>query len=471
MALRDVCLGVLFGIVLGLAMGLSIGLVLDVNDLERWVVNLLSSGKQMATEALSTATSAWDYSELSEYLSGGAVINWTAVEESISSPKLSEAITEAQAAVLEQLSALDEQIDISYYEAQAEEYAQQVIDSMASNLWWVGLLLDGVATLAGTGGKQMLRYAAVSRNAWWYPFGLILTAVVDPAFDLVAYSFAAQSIIAAAAGLVVVWNVLLAPCTLGEQLTFSRKLGAALICTGTVLVGVFGSHEDPQRTPVEYLELFTRAEACYYYLAFAAWGAMCLGVRCCGPPQLGAFLVCAFGGSLAGCSFTTKAAVELTECGALDPGCPGNPFASPLFYLFAGASLVTASLSLLLLAISLRGFEALYAEATARSHQLALGPCSRPPCRAAPLACQCQPRGVASYGHSLPLRPRALHRYMITVYQGFFVLSGALSGVCARALQPLLLAAAAVLPCGAWLTAARAHAYAVVCVHTEFCDE
>ena len=55
-----------------------------------------------------------------------------------------------------------------------------------------------------------------------------------------------------------------------------------------------------------------------------------------------------------------QAAVELTECGALDPGCPSSPFGSPLFFAFAGASLLTASSSLLLLALSLRRHEALY---------------------------------------------------------------------------------------------------------------
>ena len=99
----------------------------------------------------------------------------------------------------------------------------------APSTWWIGLLLDAVATLAGTCGKQLLRHAAVSGNIWWYPLGLLLTAVIDPFFDLAAYDFAAQSIIAAAAGLVIVWNVLLAPITLGEALTPSRAWGAALI--------------------------------------------------------------------------------------------------------------------------------------------------------------------------------------------------------------------------------------------------
>ena len=130
-----------------------------------------------------------------------------------------------------------------------------------NDFWWIGVLLDAVATLAGTGGKQLLRHAAVSKNPWFYPLGLVCTAMIDPAFDLSAYGFAAQSIIAPCAGMVVVWNVLLAPCTLNERLTRSRLTGALLICVGTVCVGLYGSHDDVERSVEEYLALFARPAA------------------------------------------------------------------------------------------------------------------------------------------------------------------------------------------------------------------
>lgn len=235
------------------------------------------------------------------------------------------------------------------------------------SLWWVGLSLDAVATLAGTVGKQLLRYAAVSKRPCFYLLGLFLTAVVDPVFDIAAYSFAAQSIIAAAAGLVVVWNVLLAPCTLGEELTPSRAVGATLICAGTVFVGAFGSHEETVRTPDEYCELFARPEALAYYAAFAAWTCLCCAqtgvpglVAGRGSPLVRGFFLAALGGSIAGNSFTTKAAVELGTCGPADAGCPPTLLASPAFLLLAAGSLCTATLSLFMLAVGLRSFEALY---------------------------------------------------------------------------------------------------------------
>ena len=252
------------------------------------------------------------------------------------------------------------------------------------SLWWVGLCLDAVATLAGTCGKQLLRYAAVTGNPWFYPLGLLLTAIVDPFFDLAAYSFTAQSIVAAASGLVVVWNVLLAPCTLGEALTRSRAIGALLICVGTVCVGLFGNHAEVDRQGAEYLTLFTRPPAAAYYAGFILWGCACAWV--CGVPrlvkqhgsdELAGFLMVAFGGSLAGNSFTTKAAVEMAEELASEALSTHSFSADWNFYVFIALSLTTASSSLFLLAVGLTRYEALY---------------------------------------------------MITVFQGFMIITGALSG-------------------------------------------
>ncbi|EOD25471.1 hypothetical protein EMIHUDRAFT_237702 [Emiliania huxleyi CCMP1516] len=253
--------------------------------------------------------------------------------------------------------------------------------------WPIGLLLDAVATLAGTGGKQLLRHAALTGKHRYYALGLILTAVIDPIFDVAAYTYAAQSIIAAAAGLVVVWNVLLAPYTLGEALTRERKLGSALIFSGTLLVGVSGSHAEVERTPAQYLSLFARPEACAYYASFAAWIAVCAARLCrvgAGKVERG-FLVAAAAGSLGGNTFTTKAASELLASGAADPECDGCPFRSPAFYLLAGCTAATASTALLLLGL----VRALDFHTVLREHD-------------------------------------AL--FAITVYSGFYILSGALRG-------------------------------------------
>jgi uncharacterized membrane protein len=203
-----------------------------------------------------------------------------------------------------------------------------------SPLWYVGILLDCVATLAGTGGKQLLRYAVVKNNAWYYPLGLLCTAVIDPAFDVSAYSFAAQSIIAPMGGMVVVWNIAIAPYTLGEALTRSRVAGAVLIIVGTLIVGLAGNHEDTKRSVDEYLALFARGEAVLYYVLLTLWCAVCGYYWRHGSPFVSGFYVGAFGGSLAGNMFTTKAVVEMIKCittgDQTDPcdqtSCAYNPF-------------------------------------------------------------------------------------------------------------------------------------------------
>jgi len=269
----------------------------------------------------------------------------------------------------------------------AELLGRRLETTTHSSLWWVGVLLDCVATLAGTGGKQLLRHASVTKEMKFYPLGLVFTALIDPAFDIAAYSFAAVSIIAPMAGMVVVWNVMLAPCTLGEQLTFSRKFGAFLICIGTLCVGLFGNHNEVERTVDEYLTLFATPAACAYYAGFVVWTVACGIVWRRGSPVVSGFCVGAYAGSLAGNMFTTKAVVEMFVCvmtsetgegsDAAAGGCETNPFLTIWPYLFITISLTVCVISLYLLALGLTKFEALY---------------------------------------------------MITVYEGFMIITGSLSG-------------------------------------------
>ena len=170
----------------------------------------------------------------------------------------------------------------------------------SNDLWYVGVFLDAIATLAGTGGKQLLRFAVVKNNVWYYPLGLVCTAVIDPAFDVSAYAFAAQSIISPMGAMVVVWNVLIAPCTLGETLTWSRKAGAGLIVIGTLFVGFFGNHNATEYTVDEYLQLFARPTALGYYFFSAVWLCICGYYWRHGTPFVSGFYVGASGGYLAG---------------------------------------------------------------------------------------------------------------------------------------------------------------------------
>eukprot|EP00967_Tisochrysis_lutea_P024690 scaffold28393_cov31-Tisochrysis_lutea.AAC.1 len=223
-----------------------------------------------------------------------------------------------------------------------------------------GISLDAVATLTGAVGKMMLRHAAVSGNLWFYPFGLFFTAFIDPIFDVAAYSFAAGSVVTACAGLVIVWTVLFAPCFLGEPVTRSRAVAALLIVIGTAGTGAFGTHTEVDRTVDEYITLFTRPEACSYYLFLAATIALLVRLsNRCDDARLRGFYLSAVAGLMAGNTFTTKAAVEMLDCIAETTPCSQSAFTTSWFYVLCLCSLLSSGGSLLLLGYAERSTEAL----------------------------------------------------------------------------------------------------------------
>jgi len=74
--------------------------------------------------------------------------------------------------------------------------------------------------------------------------GLLINTCCSPILEMSAYAFAAQSLIAPFGGLDTVWNALLAPYTLGEELTERRIQGVVIIITGTVASAFFASTDD-----------------------------------------------------------------------------------------------------------------------------------------------------------------------------------------------------------------------------------
>ena len=65
-------------------------------------------------------------------------------------------------------------------------------------------------------------------------------------FDISAYAFAAQSVIAPMAGMVVVWNVLLAPFTLGEVLCVFLRLVACVLHFQHNVIVILGRHPESE---------------------------------------------------------------------------------------------------------------------------------------------------------------------------------------------------------------------------------
>jgi len=247
----------------------------------------------------------------------------------------------------------------------AEYDIASTLTSHANPVWAVGVLLEAFATLAACIGKQFFRYAATSNNNNFYFVGIFLVSIIDPIFDLSAYTFAAQSIIAPCAGMIIVWNVMLAPIVLKERLTRTRLVAAAIVTLGTVCTGMFGNHDEFEYRLEDYIELFTRPAACSFYFCFLVCCGLAASKYVHGDRTQRATIMAGLGGALAGNTYPTKAAVELFMC--LLPrheavvGCTPNPFLSSVApYYFVLLAVVLACTAIGLLALSLRENDALF---------------------------------------------------------------------------------------------------------------
>lgn len=141
--------------------------------------------------------------------------------------------------------------------------------------WPLGLLLSAISSIFGIAGKLLLKLAHLERDkdelavaqfnlhgspnsprmgCTYFYCGLFCMMVLNPALGALAYCFATQSLLAPMAGLTICWNTLFGPILLPhERLTTSDFVGAILIFTGCVLVGISGTHESPP-LPVELLK-------------------------------------------------------------------------------------------------------------------------------------------------------------------------------------------------------------------------
>ncbi|CAI5734633.1 unnamed protein product [Peronospora destructor] len=112
--------------------------------------------------------------------------------------------------------------------------------------WPLGLLLSAISSIFGITGKLLLKLAHNERDEEE-------SSSRGRDSHLQAYCFATQSLLAPMAGLTIGWNTLLGPMLLPhERLTRNDFVGAVLIFTGCVLVGVSGTHKSPP-LPVEVL--------------------------------------------------------------------------------------------------------------------------------------------------------------------------------------------------------------------------
>ncbi|CAJ1430471.1 unnamed protein product [Effrenium voratum] len=190
------------------------------------------------------------------------------------------------------------------------------------NLWLLGVLLAVFGTLVGTIGKQMIRRSEMYKqerqdreSTIMFTVGLALQVALNPLCDLAGYALAPASVIAPVTGMDIVWNTVIAPCSLNETLTFRRLLSTCIIFFAATASVLFRQINEVEWT-AEYVEMvLLQNRTMLYALCFIAWYLWNVAVQTRyekGSPVRG-FSLGATAGSLAGNMWCTKITAVLTE--------------------------------------------------------------------------------------------------------------------------------------------------------------
>lgn len=239
----------------------------------------------------------------------------------------------------------------------------------------LGVGLEVLATMAGTVGKQLLRYSklvevmgkeALSRTC--LSIGLMLNILGGPVLEVAAYSQAPQTLLAPLMGLDVLWNVLLVPHTLGEKPTSAQMVGCMLLVCGTALTALGGPHTEKQYS-LDIMRDCLLTKSALVYISVEAViliaGVMYMRIRPAGDRRRGFVLGCVAGG-IGGNLFCMKAASSLISA-SVDGGLAYTRevwTGSPLPLLVATSAALIGLVSAALLARAMREYEATMMVAT-----------------------------------------------------------------------------------------------------------
>jgi hypothetical protein len=141
--------------------------------------------------------------------------------------------------------------------------------------WVLGVTVSIVASVLSCLGLIFQKYAhtqnqnlpedkkapvilgCVCSPCWWASF--MLMGVLPFPLDFLAYSFAAQSLVAPFAALTLILNQLFAPLILKEKLHRLDIYASAIVFVGTLMTTLAGNHADVVYELEDLLELFKRA--------------------------------------------------------------------------------------------------------------------------------------------------------------------------------------------------------------------
>ena len=102
--------------------------------------------------------------------------------------------------------------------------------------WLVGVLLVLVGLTLGTTGMHLIRMSELKKKAghdkeccFYYICGMFMNILLGPLLDVCGYAFAPAALIAPFTGINIIINSVVAPYTLGEELTPRRLFSATVV--------------------------------------------------------------------------------------------------------------------------------------------------------------------------------------------------------------------------------------------------
>mmetsp|Transcript_22523 Transcript_22523/g.53647 ORF Transcript_22523/g.53647 Transcript_22523/m.53647 type:complete len:343 (-) Transcript_22523:91-1119(-) len=243
---------------------------------------------------------------------------------------------------------------------------QVLPEGNSNSYWFLGVCLAVLGTLAGTIGKQMVRCSKLAKERrkqkegnFLLIAGLALQVALNPACDVAGYALAPASVIAPVTGMDIVWNTLIAPCSLGETLT-PRRLFSAAIIFFTATTSVFFRQINDVNWSAEYVQhVLLQSRTMVYGLCFTGWflfNTLVLMKYPSGSAVRG-FSLGATAGTLAGNMWCTKiVAVLLEQCFG------GNCLAwtKPVSWFATTAAILFSTTNLYFISLGLQHYEALF---------------------------------------------------------------------------------------------------------------
>ena len=150
-------------------------------------------------------------------------------------------------------------------------------DVQHKDMWWLGVIMSLAASFGTVLGMALQKIghqknsalpAHERKSCWRNPYtwgGLCLMTFIPAPLDVGALAFAKYSVLSPLSGFTLVLNAIVAPVCLGETVEMVDYLGSALICFGTFVTTIYGSHHSRVYT-VKRLNSIYGSEKCVIYV-------------------------------------------------------------------------------------------------------------------------------------------------------------------------------------------------------------